>query len=191
MAYPYRVSSPYGRRASDPDGFHQGVDFATPYGSPLYAPRDGRLIQYPHHSIYGMRVGVRWGNYEAFVAHCSESHGRDGRLIRAGELIARSGNSGRSSGPHTHFEVRLRGYHVNPMPHIGSLFEKRIEEEEALTPEQMNELKAHIDQTVLRGVRSVVRTLGLGGRVQWLDAYPEDGEARLYSLKRLHERIEP
>ena len=98
---------------------HPGVDFAGSEGTPVYAVADGcvALSEYGYNGGYGRTIILNiGGGYTVRYAHLSEfASGLDvGACYEAGDLIAYSGNTGRSTGPHLHFEVRLNGVPRNP-----------------------------------------------------------------------------
>jgi len=113
-----RVSSAFGLR-KDPMGGaerqHKGMDIAAAHGSDIRAVRDGVVRFADDRGSYGKVVILDHGDgLETRYAHCSELVVREGEKIRAGERIARVGSTGRSTGPHLHFEVRQDGQAVDP-----------------------------------------------------------------------------
>ncbi len=102
-----RISSKYGRRGSS---FHDGLDIAAPAGTPVYAAHDG-IVVYSDDGLsgYGNLVIVRGSDGLTTVyAHNRRNTVRLGEVVERGEKIAEVGSSGRSTGPHLHFEVRAR-----------------------------------------------------------------------------------
>ena len=97
---------------------HQAIDIALPEGSAVYASDSG-TVSYAdwNNSGYGYLVVINHGNgYETYYAHLSGFNVYVGQEVSQGALIAYSGNTGRSSGPHIHFEIRLNGFErVNPL----------------------------------------------------------------------------
>jgi Rod binding domain-containing protein len=120
-----RVSSAYGWRNDPIDGgakFHKGIDLPMPAGSEVRAPADGRVVSVGEQAGYGLTVVVAHGNgLESRYAHLSGTGVRAGDPVRAGDLIARSGNTGRSTGPHLHFEVTVNGQAVDPLGWAGAV----------------------------------------------------------------------
>ncbi|MBA0049661.1 M23 family metallopeptidase [Streptomyces sp. AJS327] len=109
---PARISQSYGVRGGWASGYHTGVDLAVPVGTPVRSVGAGRVVFAGRSGAYGKAVTIRMrdGKYTLF-AHLSRIHVRKGQRVRAGTLIGKSGNTGQSSGPHLHFEVRAaRGY---------------------------------------------------------------------------------
>lgn len=113
------ISSRYGYRRSMGD-FHTGVDFAGPTGTPIYASDGGKVTYAGWKGNYGYCVFIDHGNgYTTVYAHCSKLLVKVGQSVAKGETIARVGSTGRSTGPHLHFEIRVNGQHKNPLNYIG------------------------------------------------------------------------
>ncbi|MEE4452271.1 M23 family metallopeptidase [Novosphingobium resinovorum] len=116
------VSSSYGYR-SDPftggAAFHAGLDFPGPMGSPIYAAAKGRVTFVGQKSGYGNCIEVTHGNgLMTRYGHLSGFRTRVGQDVDAGALIGAMGSTGRSTGPHLHFEVRVNDRPVNPRPFL-------------------------------------------------------------------------
>jgi murein DD-endopeptidase MepM/ murein hydrolase activator NlpD len=95
--------------------FHEGVDFAAETGTPINAAASGKVIYAETHAAYGKTVDIDHGNgLVTRYAHASELLVKDGDLVVRGQRIAKVGSTGRSTGPHLHFEVRLNGASQNP-----------------------------------------------------------------------------
>jgi murein DD-endopeptidase MepM/ murein hydrolase activator NlpD len=95
--------------------FHEGVDFAAETGTPINAAASGKVIYADVHPAYGKCVEIDHGNgLVTRYAHGSELLVKEGDLVVRGQRIARVGSTGRSTGPHLHFEVRLNGVSQNP-----------------------------------------------------------------------------
>ena len=95
--------------------FHEGVDFAAESGTPINAAASGKVIYADVHPAYGKCVEIDHGNgLVTRYAHGSELLVKEGDLVVRGQRIARVGTTGRSTGPHLHFEVRLNGVAQNP-----------------------------------------------------------------------------
>jgi murein DD-endopeptidase MepM/ murein hydrolase activator NlpD len=115
----YRLSSGFGYRSDPFSGRskrHTGVDFALKPGNPIYATGDGVVESVKFEFFgYGNQVVVDHGfGYKTRYAHLKSIGVIEGMKIKRGECIGESGNSGRSSGPHLHYEVMYKGNHVNP-----------------------------------------------------------------------------
>lgn len=108
--YGYRVHPIYQTRI-----FHKGMDFACDIGTPIYATANGVVKNARYEKGYGYIVTIDHGyGYETRYAHLKKMNVKRGQRVARGETIAISGNSGRSTGPHLHYEVLQRGRHVNP-----------------------------------------------------------------------------
>lgn len=119
FAVPYNgnITSRYGQRSM---GNHKGVDIVGPTGSPIYASDDG-VVTYAdfENGGYGNIVKIDHQNgYETYYAHCSEILVKKGDVVKKGGLIAKVGNTGRSTGSHLHFEIRKNGETQNPLDYI-------------------------------------------------------------------------
>ena len=94
---------------------HQGIDLPYPKGTPVYAAFDGKVRISEWVGGYGNLVVIRHANgLETFYGHLSESKVKPGDWVHAGDVIALGGSTGRSTGPHLHFETRYKGYAFDP-----------------------------------------------------------------------------
>ncbi len=116
-----RLSSRFGMRRHPVLGYsrmHRGTDFAAAIGTPILAAGEGVIVRAGPFGTYGNYVRIRHSNgYETAYAHMSRfGRGmRSGARVRQGQVIGYVGNSGRSTGPHLHYEVLRRGQQINPM----------------------------------------------------------------------------
>ena len=111
-----RMSSSYGMRNGR---MHKGVDLAGPTGTPLYATADGIIIFAGWQSGYGNVVKIQHDfGYITVYGHQDKIHVTKGQRVSRGERIGDMGNTGRSTGPHVHYEIRRNGTAVNPMTYI-------------------------------------------------------------------------
>lgn len=95
---------------------HNGVDFGLPVGTPITAPGDGIIDKATYSRSAGYYIVVRHsGGLSTVYMHLSKLNVRPGQRVKQGAIIARSGNTGISTGPHLHYEVRVNGRPVNPM----------------------------------------------------------------------------
>jgi len=117
VAAPYNVSS-FGRRIDPFTGqwaMHEGVDFLADLNSPVGAAAAGVVQFAGFHPQYGYVVDIDHGNdLVTRYAHLSKLFVKEGDVVQRGRRIALSGSTGRSTGPHLHFEVRFRGVAQNP-----------------------------------------------------------------------------
>lgn len=112
------IGSIFGRRIDPIAGvraLHEGVDFVADPGTPVIAAAGGVVISASFHPEYGNLIEIDHGNeFSSRYAHLSKIRVKPGQLVKRGQLIALSGNTGRSTGPHLHFEVRFKGVAQNP-----------------------------------------------------------------------------
>ena len=118
-----RVSSEYGYRIHPTLGinkFHNGVDFAANSGTPIMAAYGGTVVGAAYNSSMGNYVMIDHGDgLFTIYMHASELYVSSGQSVSKGETIAAVGSTGRSTGPHLHFSVRLNGEYVNPWNYLG------------------------------------------------------------------------
>ncbi|MFZ5786208.1 MAG: DUF5930 domain-containing protein [Acidobacteriota bacterium] len=112
----FRYTSPFGRRWGR---MHEGVDLAGSMGSPVLATADGVVVFAGWESGYGQLVRVKHDfGLETRYGHLSEIRVKVGQRVSRGDRIGDMGNSGRSTGTHLHYEVRVNGTAINPMTYI-------------------------------------------------------------------------
>ena len=149
--YGYRTDPILGVRR-----MHGGIDFVTRIGTPVVAPADGVVLKSTYSSSYGNYVDIRHPEtgYITRFAHLSEAEDgiRRGVQVKRGELIAYTGNSGRSTGPHLHYEVRTENNEtLNPINFIAP----------DITPQAYISLATQNDQHELHDHHDMERTLSL------------------------------
>lgn len=114
------LSSSYGMRVHPITGKlarHNGVDIPAPYGTPIYATADGIVGRAQRLGGYGNYVEIEHGNaIETRYGHMSSYVVTPGQTVKKGEVIGYVGSTGRSTGNHLHYEVRIEGAPVNPLP---------------------------------------------------------------------------
>lgn len=109
-------SSPFGERWGR---LHAGIDIATPIDTPVHTSDHGRVVFVGIKSGYGKCVIVDHGNgYRTLYGHLNGFVAKEGDIVVKGEEIAKSGNTGRSTGPHLHFEIHKGGEPVNPLSYL-------------------------------------------------------------------------
>ena len=117
-----RLTSEFGMRTHPVLGGrrnHQGIDLAAPTGTPIYATADGIVGRADWFSSYGLYVEIDHGaELETRYAHMSRLAVAEGERVRKGDIIGYVGSTGRSTGPHLHYEVRIAGVAVNPIPYM-------------------------------------------------------------------------
>jgi murein DD-endopeptidase MepM/ murein hydrolase activator NlpD len=95
--------------------FHEGIDFPSEAGTAIIAAASGKVIFADVHPAYGKMIEIDHGNgLVSRYAHCSSLSVKDGEVVVRGQRLGRVGTTGRSTGPHLHFEVRLNGVPQNP-----------------------------------------------------------------------------
>ncbi len=154
----YIITSPYGWRIHPIYGtsrFHKGIDLGTTTGTPIVASADGVVEFSGYAGGYGYVVYINHENgYQTRYAHCSELLVESGDTVKQGEVVTLSGNSGGSTGPHLHFEIRKDGETVDPADYI--FFEdgtaktidnvsERIDEDETTN----NDIEEAVDEATL------------------------------------------
>ncbi|MGX7896327.1 M23 family metallopeptidase [Tsuneonella sp. HG222] len=98
---------------------HKGIDLGAPTGTPVYATADGTVAMAEYYSSYGNYIQLQHGgNMETRYAHLSGYNVAAGQKVRKGDLIGFVGSTGRSTGPHLHYEVRVDGDAVDPRPYM-------------------------------------------------------------------------
>ncbi|MGI5894347.1 MAG: murein hydrolase activator EnvC family protein [Candidatus Merdivicinus sp.] len=114
----YYISSGYGPRWGS---FHSGIDITAGgcYGANIYASASGTVITAGWHWSYGNYVVIdHGGGYSTLYAHCSSLNVSVGQNVVQGQVIAKIGSTGQSTGPHLHFEVRINGTRQNPSNYV-------------------------------------------------------------------------
>ena len=118
---PYRSSS-YGWRQDPFRGvraFHSGLDFSAAHGEPIIATAGGIVVEASHGRNYGKFITLKHGDgLETRYAHASKLFVKKGDLVNKRDVIALVGNTGRSTGPHLHYEIRLKGRPLDPTNYI-------------------------------------------------------------------------
>jgi murein DD-endopeptidase MepM/ murein hydrolase activator NlpD len=123
--WPYRgrISSSYGSRFHPVLGkiaFHDGIDMPGITGTPIIATADGVVIYSGNRSSYGVTVAIdhQGTSYETRYAHLVSTNVKVGQIVSRGDIVGFLGNTGRSTGPHLHYEIRKAGKSVNPLSYI-------------------------------------------------------------------------
>lgn len=119
------VGSGFGLRTDPFTGqyaMHAGIDFAAPVGTPIFAAAGGVVVSAELHPAYGNTIELDHGNdLRTLYAHASRMDVKPGDLVKRGQKIGAVGTTGRSTGPHLHFEVHLKGVPQNPAKFLASL----------------------------------------------------------------------
>jgi murein DD-endopeptidase MepM/ murein hydrolase activator NlpD len=108
--------NPMGGRGWD---HHSGVDVSNKTGTPIYAPAAGKIVRASYNAGYGRMIEIDHGfGITTIYGHCHRFRTREGVLVQQGDLIGLMGSTGRSTGPHLHYEVRIDGHAVDPVDYI-------------------------------------------------------------------------
>jgi murein DD-endopeptidase MepM/ murein hydrolase activator NlpD len=132
--------------------FHRGIDIAVPVGTPVRATRKGRIVSAGPRSGYGSTVIIEHANGDrTLYGHNSIVRVQPGDLVESGTVVAFSGNTGRSTGPHVHFEQLPSGRPVI----------ETEEAEETILPEVVNKSNQRylLEQKMEESVNSILRTI--------------------------------
>lgn len=140
-----RITSKFGKRKHPILGYtitHWGTDYGAPIGTPIRAPGEGTITQAKRKGSYGMYIQIKHNSeYSTAYAHMSKFHEKSkvGRKVKAGDIIGYVGNTGRSTGPHLHWELIKNGKKINPQT-------QRITAQRKLTGEELARFYAQRDQ---------------------------------------------
>lgn len=115
-----RISGKYGddRGAGHVPRYHQGTDASVPVGTPVYASATGTVTTATSSASYGNYVVVTYGMTTVLTAHMSSIAVKKGQIVSVGQQLGKSGNTGQSTGPHVHVEVRRNGTLVDPLQNL-------------------------------------------------------------------------
>ena len=117
-----KLTSGYGMRNHPVTGrrrSHKGIDLAAPTGTPIFATADGLISRASWFSSYGLYVSIEHGGQiQTRYAHMSRLNVANGQRVQKGDIIGFVGSTGRSTGPHLHYEVRIKGAAVDPVPYM-------------------------------------------------------------------------
>lgn len=98
---------------------HYGLDYAAPVGTPIHAADGGTVVGAGSSGAYGYLITINHGNgFETLYAHCSSMRVHIGEKVFKGQIIGGVGSTGRSTGPHCHFEIKINGKNVNPASYV-------------------------------------------------------------------------
>lgn len=146
-----RVGSIFGRRLDPIAGvsaMHEGVDFVADPGTRVIASAGGVVQVAEFHPQYGYMIEIDHGNeFSSRYAHLSKLGVKAGQIVKRGQFIAASGNTGRSTGPHLHFEVRFKGVAQNPQRFLqqgNQLALNGISDSRAVSPRSAPARKARV-----------------------------------------------
>lgn len=117
-----RITSYFGYRESPTAGassYHKGIDISVPVGSSIVAVKDGTVVTSTYSSSAGKYICIsHGGGVYSYYMHCSALNVSEGTVVKKGQKIALSGNTGISTGPHLHFGLFMNGSYVNPLSYL-------------------------------------------------------------------------
>ncbi|PFG54375.1 murein DD-endopeptidase [Marinobacter sp. LV10R520-4] len=159
----FRISSPFspdrlhpitGRRSP-----HNGVDLAAPFGTSIVSTGDGVVSRVGNHPFAGRYIDINHsGTFETRYLHLSKVLVKRGQRIKRGQKIALTGNSGRSTGPHLHFEFHVDGQPVNPLtadiPTAAKVPDIELASFKAQVSKQMVSMQSRISSDLVLAIRS-------------------------------------
>ena len=113
------ITSRFGAKSSIRSGDHTGLDIGAPTGTPIKAAAGGTVAFSGYKKSYGYMIVISHGNgIETYYGHCSKLYATEGQKVSQGEVIAAVGNTGNSTGPHLHLEIRVNGVAYNPQNYV-------------------------------------------------------------------------
>ena len=113
------ITSRYGSRESIRSSSHGGLDIATSSGTPIKAAASGTVNYAGYNGSYGYMIKISHGNgVQTYYGHCSKILVSAGQQVSQGDIIAKVGSTGNSTGPHLHLEVRVNGVALNPQNYV-------------------------------------------------------------------------
>jgi murein DD-endopeptidase MepM/ murein hydrolase activator NlpD len=116
------ITAGFGWRVNPWPEFHQGLDLAADYGTPVHAAADGVVVSAGWEGGFGIKVDVDHENgYHTWYAHLSRVAVAPGTRVRKGETIAYVGATGDATGPHLHYQVMLAGRPIDPLPYLNGV----------------------------------------------------------------------
>lgn len=129
-----RITSEYGWRSDPFDNsgyaaagyeFHSGIDISASESREVMAYTDGQVTKVGISRSYGNYILISHGTHDSFYAHCASVNVKEGDHVSGGQVIATAGSTGRATGPHLHFEIRVHGTAIDPWEYIGDQYEQR------------------------------------------------------------------
>ena len=145
---------------------HKGLDFAAPTGTPIYAAGDGVIEKAGWVNGYGKYIMIRHNSkLKTAYAHMSKIRGeiKSGSRVKQGQVIGYVGSTGRSTGPHLHYEVLLNGAQVNPRSVNLPIGEELTGKDRQLFKEVVNQRRQqfakHLEGTTVAAIKETVRDM--------------------------------
>jgi murein DD-endopeptidase MepM/ murein hydrolase activator NlpD len=119
------IAASFGWRTNPWPEFHKGLDLEANYGTPVHVTAAGTVASASWDGGFGLKVDVDHGNgYHTWYAHLSRADVSAGQRVTKGQLIALSGSSGSSTGPHLHYQLMYEGQPIDPLPFLNGVPEK-------------------------------------------------------------------
>ncbi|MFY9780867.1 MAG: M23 family metallopeptidase [Candidatus Baltobacteraceae bacterium] len=119
------ITSPFGWRVTPWPEFHEGVDLAADYGTPIRAAAAGTVVTAGYDGGFGNMVDLDHGNgYHTYYAHLSRIDVEPGQYVMKAQHIALAGASGEATGPHLHYQIMLDGHPIDPAPYLTGIPQK-------------------------------------------------------------------
>lgn len=116
------VTSQWGSRINPLSGkneVHKGIDIGVPLNTQVMAVKTGEVTKAGYSESYGNYIGYRtYDGYNVFYAHLSRTAAKAGDIVEQGQIIAYSGNTGSSTGPHLHYEIEYNDQSINPIEYV-------------------------------------------------------------------------
>ena len=154
----FRISSRFNPRRMHPVlnkiVAHKGTDYAAPRGTPIKAAGDGKVIKAYYSATYGNVVVIQHGaTIRTLYAHMSKfsKYARVGKRVKQGQVIGYVGTTGRSTGPHLHYEFQVNGVHKNPQT-------VKLLNADALAAEHMEDFQQYSSNVIVNWVFTMKRT---------------------------------
>lgn len=126
------ITSSFGKRInpiSNKEEFHDGIDIGTETGAKVFAVCDGIVLETGVSDSYGEFLKYKFENFEVMYAHLEKVLVENGENIKKGQVVALSGNSGFSTGPHLHYSVKKDNNFINPMDYVNLKYTQDVIEE--------------------------------------------------------------
>lgn len=167
------ITCPYGLRTHPiykDKRFHHGVDLRASLGTEIFAVLNGKVTEVKVSSAYGLSIKIDHGHdIVSFYAHLSTSKVELGQLVTAGDVIALSGNTGLSTGPHLHFGIYRDGISVDPLKFLKESEDSEMNIEKIVIRKEGTEYEGYLIEGIAYGV---VRQLfeSQGQSVTWREA---------------------
>jgi len=124
------LASPYGWRVhpmGGTPGAHWGIDIAAPHGTPVLSSMAGTVAYAGRYGAYGLTIYIKHtGGWATLYGHLSRIFVRPGQNVRCAQIIGAVGSTGRSTGPHLHFEMRYRNIPVDPVPYLLEAYRRAV-----------------------------------------------------------------